>query len=63
MAYVPNARYEKVIEAFGGNGYFVETPDELRPALEEAFASGKPERREHHDQRAARSGSRSSSAG
>ena len=41
-AYVPNARYEKVIEAFGGDGYFVETPDQLRPALEAAFASGKP---------------------
>lgn len=42
MAYVPQARYERVIEAFGGDGYFVETPDQLRPALEKAFASGKP---------------------
>ena len=41
-SYVPQARYEKVIEAFGGEGWFVETPDELRPALEKAFASGKP---------------------
>jgi 2-hydroxyacyl-CoA lyase 1 len=41
-AYVPNARYEKVIEAFGGEGYFCETPDEIRPALEASFASGKP---------------------
>ena len=31
-----------MIEAFGGEGYFVETPEELRPALEQAFASGKP---------------------
>jgi 2-hydroxyacyl-CoA lyase 1 len=41
-SYVPQARYEKVIEAFGGEGWFVERPDELRPALEKAFASGKP---------------------
>ncbi len=41
-AYVPQARYEKVIEAFGGDGYFVEQPHELRPALEKAFASGNP---------------------
>ena len=48
---MPQARYEKVIEAFGGDGYFVETPDQLRPTLEKAFAANKPERREHHDQR------------
>ena len=42
MALLPQARYEKVIEAFGGGGYFVETPDQLRPTLEKAFASGKP---------------------
>jgi 2-hydroxyacyl-CoA lyase 1 len=42
VAYVPNARYEKVIEAFGGDGYFVETPDQIRPALEKAFASDGP---------------------
>jgi 2-hydroxyacyl-CoA lyase 1 len=41
-SYVPQARYEKVIEAFGGQGWFVERPDELRPALDKAFASGKP---------------------
>jgi 2-hydroxyacyl-CoA lyase 1 len=41
-AYVPNARYEKVIEAFGGEGYYVERADELRPALDAAMASGKP---------------------
>jgi 2-hydroxyacyl-CoA lyase 1 len=41
-AYVPNARYEKVIEAFGGDGYFVETPDQLMPALQSAFASNRP---------------------
>jgi 2-hydroxyacyl-CoA lyase 1 len=41
-AYTPNARYEKVIEAFGGKGYFVTTPAELRPALEEALAADVP---------------------
>ncbi|MBF6599205.1 MAG: oxalyl-CoA decarboxylase [Dehalococcoidia bacterium] len=40
-SYVPNARYERVIEAFGGEGYFVERPADLRPALEASFASGK----------------------
>jgi thiamine pyrophosphate-dependent acetolactate synthase large subunit-like protein len=39
-AFVPNARYDKVIEAFGGKGYHAETPQELRTALEESFASG-----------------------
>ncbi|RMG88650.1 MAG: hypothetical protein D6712_03210 [Chloroflexi bacterium] len=34
--------YEKVVEALGGYGEFVEQPDEIVPALERAFASGKP---------------------
>jgi 2-hydroxyacyl-CoA lyase 1 len=38
-AFVPNARYDKVIEAFGGHGYHVETPDELAAALKDAIAS------------------------
>jgi 2-hydroxyacyl-CoA lyase 1 len=42
VQYVPQARYEKVIEAFGGDGYFVETPDQLRPTLEKAIASDRP---------------------
>ena len=33
----PNTRYEQIIEAFGGKGYFVETPDELSTALKRAF--------------------------
>ncbi len=33
---LPGARYDKVIEAFGGRGYFVTQPDELKPALEAA---------------------------
>jgi acetolactate synthase-1/2/3 large subunit len=35
-------RYDKVVEAFGGYGELVERPEELRPALERAAASGKP---------------------
>ena len=39
-AFVPNARYDKVMEAFGGKGYHAETPQELRTALQESFDSG-----------------------
>ncbi len=42
IAYLPNAHYEKVIEGFGGLGFFVERPAELRPTLEKALSSGKP---------------------
>ena len=35
-------RYDKVVEALGGHGEFVERPEELEPALERAAASGKP---------------------
>lgn len=35
-------RYDKMVEALGGHGEFVERPEEVRPALERAFASGKP---------------------
>jgi 2-hydroxyacyl-CoA lyase 1 len=31
--FLPEARYEKVMEAFGGRTYYVENPDELEPAL------------------------------
>jgi oxalyl-CoA decarboxylase len=40
--FVKNARYDKMIEAFGGVGYQVTTPDEMTTALTEAIASGKP---------------------
>jgi oxalyl-CoA decarboxylase len=40
--FVKNARYDKMIEAFGGVGYQVTTPDEMTKALTEAIASGKP---------------------
>jgi len=35
-------RYDKVVEACGGRGFWVETIEELGPALDEAFACGKP---------------------
>ena len=38
----PDARYDKMIEAFGGMAYHVTTPDELRTALTDALASRKP---------------------
>jgi acetolactate synthase-1/2/3 large subunit len=38
----PGLRYDRVVEALGGHGELVERPAELRPALERAFASGKP---------------------
>ena len=41
-AYVPDARHDKLIEAFGGKGYRVNTPEELRAALQEALTSDGP---------------------
>jgi acetolactate synthase I/II/III large subunit len=38
----PGCRYDEVVRALGAHGELVERPDELRPALERAFASGKP---------------------
>ena len=35
-------RYDKVAADLGAHGEFVERPEQLRPALERAFASGKP---------------------
>ena len=35
-------RYDKIVEAMGGHGEYCERPDEIGPALERAFASGKP---------------------
>jgi len=40
--FVKNARYDKMIEAFGGIGYHATTPQELTAALQEAIAAGKP---------------------
>jgi acetolactate synthase-1/2/3 large subunit len=38
----PGTRYDRVVEALGGHGELVERPEQLRPALERAFASGRP---------------------
>jgi oxalyl-CoA decarboxylase len=40
--FVKNARYDKLMEAFGGVGVHATTADELEKALSEAVASGKP---------------------
>jgi oxalyl-CoA decarboxylase len=40
--FVKGARYDKLIEAFGGKGYHVTTPAEMTAALTEAIAAGKP---------------------
>ena len=40
--YTPNARYDRVIEAFGGRGFYVATPDELRQALRDAARATMP---------------------
>jgi oxalyl-CoA decarboxylase len=40
--FVKDARYDKIIEAFGGVGVHASTPAELRKALEEAVRSRKP---------------------
>lgn len=37
-----SARYEQLIEAFGGTGYYAQTPNELQEALEAGITSGKP---------------------
>lgn len=41
-SFVPNAGYHALIEAFGGKGYLVGTPDELKSALSESFSARKP---------------------
>ena len=40
--FVKNARYDKMMEAFGGVGVHATTPEELKKALDEAVRSGKP---------------------
>jgi len=36
-----NIQYHKFVESMGGLGLYVEDPKDIRPAIEEAFASGK----------------------
>jgi len=42
LVFVKDARYEKLMEAFGGVGVRATTPAELRKAMEEAIRSRKP---------------------
>ncbi|HXF67200.1 MAG TPA: oxalyl-CoA decarboxylase [Burkholderiales bacterium] len=42
LVFVKNARYEKLMEAFGGVGAYATTPSELRAAMEEALRSRRP---------------------
>jgi len=39
---IPEMRYDKVVEALGGHGELVRTPEEVKPALARAFEAGKP---------------------
>jgi thiamine pyrophosphate-dependent acetolactate synthase large subunit-like protein len=38
----PELRYDKIVEDLGGHGELVQRPEELKPAVERAFSSGKP---------------------
>ncbi|MEE2655239.1 MAG: oxalyl-CoA decarboxylase [Pseudomonadota bacterium] len=40
--FVKDARYDKMMEAFGGKGYNAKSPDELSQAVNAALASGAP---------------------
>ncbi|HVY58477.1 MAG TPA: oxalyl-CoA decarboxylase [Xanthobacteraceae bacterium] len=42
MVFVKGARYDKMMEAFGGVGMQATTPDELKRAVDAAMDSGKP---------------------
>jgi oxalyl-CoA decarboxylase len=42
LVFVKDARYEKLMEAFGGVGVHASTADELRKAMEEAIRSRRP---------------------
>jgi acetolactate synthase-1/2/3 large subunit len=35
-------RYDKIVEALGGHGEYVERPEHIRPAMERALSAGKP---------------------
>ncbi len=41
-AYTPSAHYERMVDIYGGKGYFVTKPEELGPALKDAMAQDKP---------------------
>ena len=35
--YIPDIRYDKILEAFGGHTEHVTDPEDIRPALERAY--------------------------
>ncbi|XP_048211860.1 2-hydroxyacyl-CoA lyase 1 [Perognathus longimembris pacificus] len=39
MCLLPNAHYEQVMTAFGGKGYFVQTPEDLQKSLRQTLAN------------------------
>lgn len=39
--FIGKVDYHKMVEAIGGKGFYVEDPKDIKPALEEAFASNK----------------------
>jgi acetolactate synthase-1/2/3 large subunit len=39
--FIGKVDYHKMVEAIGGKGFYVEDPNDIKPALEEAFASNK----------------------
>ncbi len=39
--FIGKVDYHKMVEAIGGKGFFVQNPQDIKPALEEAFASKK----------------------
>ncbi|WOK93450.1 2-hydroxyacyl-CoA lyase [Canna indica] len=41
-SFVPDSQYHVLMQSFGGKGYKVETPEELKSALSESFSARKP---------------------
>ncbi len=41
-AYTPGAHYEKMAEIYGGKGFYITRPEEIRPTIEAAMATDKP---------------------
>ena len=42
IALTPEARYDKMMESFGGDGYYCTTHHQLRHTLQSALANEKP---------------------
>jgi acetolactate synthase-1/2/3 large subunit len=38
----PETRYDEVVGALGGHGEMISRPEQVGPAIERAFSSGKP---------------------